>query len=307
MSQYTSYWLYQKYEKRGDQDWIPTYPNEYSVDANGTLTPVIKLDNDTACGYSPTPTTQYRWVDLNPNVDYYCEDCPVDPSVKIYRWAKAPATDYVCNTTTHTKYYKEYYQYSTDGGATWQNVVPVQSRVSSDVIEYDSTDCGYVPPAPTGETIYRWVQTDETICVYEEPAFDGKWLATYSDSHTESAQCNSSSAITNGEITKTGLVSVEIGDCVTSIDSMCFLNCSELLTCTIGNGVSDIGEYAFVGCTSLESITINRYTPPNLSGDNRYTFNGNYPIYVPEESVDTYKTASRKGWNNFASRIQAIT
>ena len=160
MSQYTSYWLYQKYEKRGDQDWIPAYPNVYSVDGDGTMNLVVKQDDDPACGYTPTGQTQYRWVDLNPNVDYYCEDCPVDPSAKIYRWGKAPTSDYVCSGTT--KYYKEYYQYSIDGGVSWQNVIPEQSRTSDDVIEYNSEDCGYVPPIGIE---YRWVKTNDTICI----------------------------------------------------------------------------------------------------------------------------------------------
>ena len=63
-----------------------------------------------------------------------------------YAWNKADTSDYICDSTTYTKYYKEYYQYSDDLGGTWQNVTPVQYRQSEDVIEYDSTDCGYVPP-----------------------------------------------------------------------------------------------------------------------------------------------------------------
>ena len=63
-----------------------------------------------------------------------------------YAWNKAPVTDYICDSETYTKYYKEYYQESYDLGTTWQNVTPVQWRQSSDVIEYNSTDCGYVPP-----------------------------------------------------------------------------------------------------------------------------------------------------------------
>lgn len=63
-----------------------------------------------------------------------------------YAWNKADVSDYTCDTETYTKYYKEYYQESFNLGNTWQNVTPVQWRQSSDVIEYDSTDCGYVPP-----------------------------------------------------------------------------------------------------------------------------------------------------------------
>jgi hypothetical protein len=63
-----------------------------------------------------------------------------------YAWRKAPTTDYVCNLETHTKYYKEYYSETYDLGRTWEHVTPEQSRTSEDVIEYNSVDCGYVPP-----------------------------------------------------------------------------------------------------------------------------------------------------------------
>ena len=97
------------------------------------------------------------------------------------------------------------------------------------------------------------------------PTFDGKWLATYSDSHTESAQCDSSSAITEGEIFPTNLVSVEIGGtCVTSIDDYAFADCTSLKRVNsdvdgvfnIPSGVTSIGEGAFYQCSGLTSIDI---------------------------------------------------
>lgn len=86
------------------------------------------------------------------NVSWPCDSIPstwtVNPPYETtYAWRKAPTTDYVCNTTTHTKYYKEYYSYSDNNGCTWVHVTPESSRTSSDVIEYDSVDCGYIPPA----------------------------------------------------------------------------------------------------------------------------------------------------------------
>jgi hypothetical protein len=50
MASYSSYWLYQKYEKRGDQDWIPSYPNVYSIDGEGTMPLVVRIEKDEACG-----------------------------------------------------------------------------------------------------------------------------------------------------------------------------------------------------------------------------------------------------------------
>ena len=155
-----------------------------------------------------------------------------------------------------------------------------------------------------------------------EPTF--KWKATYSDSHVESAQCDSSSAITSGEITKENLVSVEIGDCVTSIGEWAFstygvtsvtipdtvisigegafFSCGSLTSIDIPSGVTSIASMAFQFCSSLTSITVNATTPPQL-GYGEFD-ESTCPIYVPCESVDAYKSAS--GWSNYASRIQAI-
>lgn len=83
-----------------------------------------------------------------------------------------------------------------------------------------------------------------------------KWLAAYSDSHTESAECDASSAITSGEVTKEGLQSFGIGNCVTSIDSSAFYHCSGLTSITIPNSVTTIGSNAFMGCSGLTSVTI---------------------------------------------------
>ena len=54
----------------------------------------------------------------------------------------------------------------------------------------------------------------------------------------------------------TKLISVAIGDRVTSIGVYAFHGCSSLTSITIPEGVTSIGECAFYGCSSLTSITI---------------------------------------------------
>ena len=99
-----------------------------------------------------------------------------------------------------------------------------------------------------------------------------------------------------------GLTSIDIPNSVTSIDDSAFYQCYGLTSCTIGSGVENIGYDAFRDCTGLTSIKILATTPPTVSG---YSFRNTVcPIYVPAESVDTYKSAS--GWSTYASRIQAI-
>lgn len=72
---------------------------------------------------------------------------------------------------------------------------------------------------------------------------------------------------------------------------------------TIGSNPTSIGNSMFSGCTRLTSITVESTTPPTL-GNSVFDDTNDCPIYVPSESVDTYKAAS--GWSNYASRIQAI-
>ena len=98
-----------------------------------------------------------------------------------------------------------------------------------------------------------------------------------------------------------GLTSVTLPSSVTSIEDSTFYYCSSLTSVTIGSGVTSIGRNAFNECPSLASITVNATTPPTLD---LTAFDGtnNCPIYVPEDSVETYKTA----WRTYADRIQAI-
>ena len=64
-----------------------------------------------------------------------------------------------------------------------------------------------------------------------------------------------------------------------------------------------IGSHAFFQCTNLTSLTINATTPPKI-GTNILYGADNCIIYVPRNSVNTYKTAS--GWSSYADRITSI-
>jgi len=179
-NQYNSYYLYQQYEKRGSQDWLPCYPNIFSVDGGGTMPLVMKKENDPDCGYVPPVEPMYRWYNIPITTDYVCDECPVVQ----YRWENMnPSTDYYCDTTTHTKYYKQKRQYSYDSGTTWYDVTPPEYQKGS-VYEQQSTDCGYVPPI---EPQYRTTSgtpycegVDKYVEVYSQVSYDGgiTWSTT---------------------------------------------------------------------------------------------------------------------------------
>lgn len=98
------------------------------------------------------------------------------------------------------------------------------------------------------------------------------------------------------------LTSVIFGSGITSIGNNAFNNCRHLTTITMPNSIMNIGSNAFYGCSGLNSVTILANSPPILKDNN--VFNGSYPIYVPADSVESYKAASK--WSSFADRIQAI-
>ena len=101
----------------------------------------------------------------------------------------------------------------------------------------------------------------------------------------------------------TGLTSVTIPDSVTSIGQQAFHNCG-FTSITIPSSVTTIDIYAFGWCRGLTSVTIEATTPPTLGSSAFYSTN-DCPIYVPAESVETYKAAT--DWSSLASRIQPIS
>ena len=122
------------------------------------------------------------------------------------------------------------------------------------------------------------------------------------------------------------LTSVTIPDSVINIKKNMFYECSNLKTVTIGTGVTEIAEYAFYkcssliritipenvtkisywvfeDCSSLESLIVESTTPPSLSSNN-FLEGTNCLIYVPRESVETYK--NKYHWSTYSDRIMPI-
>ncbi|MBQ5738062.1 MAG: leucine-rich repeat protein [Alistipes sp.] len=93
------------------------------------------------------------------------------------------------------------------------------------------------------------------------------------------------------------LSSVTIPDSVKYINTMAFSG-SGLKKITIGEGVADIDDKAFNNCSNLE-VYCKPLTPPTLGSDMWSSYG--LKIYVPTESLNTYKKAS--GWMSFASYI----
>lgn len=99
---------------------------------------------------------------------------------------------------------------------------------------------------------------------------------------------------------------IVIPSSVTQIGNQAFY-LNRFRTVVIGSGITSIGDEAFVqdingGYNTMESVTIKATTPPTVDlNEATFPFDAqeSYPIYVPAQSVDTYKTA----WSRYASRI----
>ena len=193
--------------------------------------------------------------------------CGGDTGETTYRWITMTGeNDYECSGTT--KYTKEKKQQSTDGGNTWTDVTPAETRRGSTVLEVDSVDCGYVP----------------TNLKFSGVLYNG---------NTVEVPCNSSSTLTTGETrTTNAYTSVEIGDCVSvigegvlksqvflrgslvlpssirTIEKDAFTNCGKLSGVTLNDGLETLGEGVFKYCTGLTTVTI----PNSVTSIGKQTF-----------------------------------
>lgn len=99
------------------------------------------------------------------------------------------------------------------------------------------------------------------------------------------------------------LTSINIPNGTTNIDGYAFSRCSSLTSIEIPSNVNNIGTYAFQNCSGLTKIIIYADTPPTL-GNGAFTGTSMSPIHVPNNSVNTYKTATN--WTPYANRIVPI-
>lgn len=104
---------------------------------------------------------------------------------------------------------------------------------------------------------------------------------------------------------RTKITSFEFGNSVVHIPgSLCF-EMTNLTSITLPDSINSIGWYAFHKCSGLISITLDSTTPPSLGANAFEQTSSDLQIYVPDESVDTYKTNII--WRSYASKIKPIS
>lgn len=140
---------------------------------------------------------------------------------------------------------------------------------------------------------------------FEDPEVEAILLANipHAGEHLtleEIAACTSVNLWFNGKKNITIFKELALFTNMVSINGQAFRSCTALKEIWIPQNVKNIYAYAFLGCSALKKFVSLPTTPPVLAADVLPGSTLSY-IYVPDESVDAYKAASK--WSGYASKI----
>ena len=199
--------------------------------------------------------------------------CCGDTGETLIRWITMTGeNDYTCSGTT--KMTKEKEQQSTDGGNTWTDTG--NYRAGSTVLEINSIDCGFVPSL--------------------------KYTARYTDSSISTANCDGNNTIVIGEIAKTNLQSIDLGDCVTAIESCVFCDIETLTDVNISSSLTAINDSTFLGCHHLTSVTFDSNSQLSSIGSKAFMGCDMVSVTLPSSLTTIGAEAFDENYN-----IQSIT
>ena len=140
----------QQYSNDGGMTWLDVSPANYR---RGRLLEAASEDCNTI-----------EWIEVLGS--WFC----IGFEETEYRWVTVDG-QYEC--VGYDKYTKEKKQQSTDGGQTWTDVVPLETKAGS-LIQANSEDCGYVPPTPGGYSnqylTFEAIE-DGTFTFYEDVSY----------------------------------------------------------------------------------------------------------------------------------------
>ena len=95
----------------------------------------------------------------------------------------------------------------------------------------------------------------------------------------------------------------------TSFGGGVFMNNAQMKVAILPPTMTSASYFLFSGCKALETVICKSITPPALSENNNFNDtpiqSGKGAIYVPDASVEAYKTTTN--WRNYASRITPIS
>jgi len=93
---------------------------------------------------------------------------------------------------------------------------------------------------------------------------------------------------------------------MTTINGACFSGCYSIIHFSFPNSVTSISSSCFSNCYSAKYYKFYSTTPPTLANINSFqNINPICKIYVPDASIDTYKTATN--WVTYANYIYPLS
>lgn len=143
---------------------------------------------------------------------------------------------------------------------------------------------------------------------------DGEWNNTYNfigvfarNEQLKSVSLpNSITKLGKGSFNRcTSLTQINIPEGVKSLEQVCFYKCSALESIELPSTVTAIGPSAFQYCTGLTRVSIAADTPPSLGASAFANCPALTGIYVPDDSVEAYKTATN--WSAYANIILPLS
>lgn len=95
------------------------------------------------------------------------------------------------------------------------------------------------------------------------------------------------------------LTNITILEGLTTIGVGVFMDCGAIKSITLPESVTLIEDGTFYNCAALEYVICKSVTPPTITESAFPDTDKNTPIYVPAESIDSYKSAV--GWREFTN------
>lgn len=244
MANVNSYYLYQKFEKRGDQPWIQVFPSTYSVDGDGTMPLVVKQLNDLECR-----------IPSNSGITYIAssklkEEGFFDTNSGIHTYAFSGTSGQKLAITTHT--FDDGYGY-----------IGFNGDIKT-IGNYAFYRCNGMTEFNLPKSVRTIGDKSFSACTSLTSVSLPNGVITIGNRTFEDCRSVTSVIIPNTVKTIggsafancTGLTSITIPDSVTSIGDWVFYNCRHLKNVILGNGITAISESTFEGCSGLTSVNI---------------------------------------------------
>lgn len=217
---------------------------------------------------------------------------------------------------THVTYNDTTYQVTTIGGLAFRNCRDLTSlHVPKEITIFNGgalVGCANLMSISVDPENQYYDSRNKCQAVISSP---GSPYAEYIEPNILVAACKNTTIPNDVEIIRFDafyrchdLKQIVIPNSVTTIEFSAFRECDQLSTLTLGKSVSTIDGLAFADCSALKTVICLAETPPYLRGgvfqntpvdalDKVHEIALQLPVYVPDQSVELYK--STHSWSNF--------